>query len=45
MLEKHDVTSARYITSPNPTFAMPPRADAVELAREAARLREVLAAP
>jgi histidine triad (HIT) family protein len=43
MLEKYDITSARYITSPNPIFAMPPRADAVELAREAARLRDALA--
>jgi histidine triad (HIT) family protein len=44
MLEKYDVTSARYITSPHPTFAMPPRADDAALTREAARLRAALAA-
>ena len=43
MMEKYDVTSARYITSPNPTFAMPPRADDGELVREAARLKAALA--
>jgi histidine triad (HIT) family protein len=43
MHEKHDVTSARYITSPNPTFALPPRAAPEDLAREAERLRAALA--
>ena len=38
MMEAHDVTSARYITSPNPTFALPPRASDAELKREAAVL-------
>jgi len=39
MHEKHDVTSGRYITSPNPTFHLPPRAgdeevDLVQTPRE-----------
>ena len=42
MHEKYDVTSARYITSPNPTFALPPRAAAEDLTREAARLMAAL---
>ena len=43
MHAKHDVTSARYITSPNPTFALPPRAAAADLTREAAHIRAALA--
>jgi histidine triad (HIT) family protein len=43
MHEKYDVTSARYITSPNPTFALPPRAAPDDLIREAARLKAALA--
>ena len=43
MHEKYDVTSARYITSPNPTFAMPPRAAPEDLSREAAKLKAALA--
>jgi histidine triad (HIT) family protein len=43
MHKKYDVTSARYITSPNPTFALPPRAAPEELSREAARLKMALA--
>jgi histidine triad (HIT) family protein len=43
MHEKYDVTSARYITSPNPTFALPPHAAPEDLAREAARLKAALA--
>lgn|SRR5581483_3160645 len=43
MHEKYDVTSARYITSPNPTFALPPRAAPEDLAREAARLKAAMA--
>jgi histidine triad (HIT) family protein len=38
IMEKHDVTSARYITSPNPTFAMPPLATPEELDAAAAVL-------
>jgi len=43
MHEKYDVTSGRYITSPNPTFGLPPRAAAADLTREAARLKAALA--
>ena len=43
MHEKYDVTSARYITSPNPTFALPPRATPEDLTREAERLKAALA--
>jgi histidine triad (HIT) family protein len=43
MHEKYDVTSGRYITSPNPTFGLPPRAATADLAREAARLNAALA--
>ncbi len=43
MHEKYDVTSGRYITSPNPTFGLPPRAAAEDLTREAARLKAALA--
>ncbi len=42
MHQKYDVTSARYITSPNPTFALPPRAAPDDLRREAARLKAAL---
>ncbi len=44
MHEKYDVTSGRYITSPNPTFGLPARAPAEDLTREAARLKAALAA-
>jgi histidine triad (HIT) family protein len=43
MHEKYDVTSGRYITSPNPIFGLPPRAAAEDLTREAARLTAALA--
>jgi len=43
MHEKYDVTSARYITSPNPTFALPPRPAPEELSRAASRLKTALA--
>jgi histidine triad (HIT) family protein len=43
ILEKYDLTSARYITSPNPTFAMPPRASDRRLASTAIMLKAALA--
>jgi histidine triad (HIT) family protein len=42
MHEKYDITSGRYITSPNPTFGLPPRAADADLTREAAKLSAVL---
>jgi len=43
MHEKYDITSGQYITSPNPTFALPPLAAPADLKREAERLKAALA--